>query len=82
MNWENVNLIDSYERDQNILDPYNFDTLLLEINCNLRTENLTPEEITKHFNTILSSKIESAREVFNANLNNIVKQAQKERAEN
>mgnify|MGYP005997453341 CR=1 FL=1 len=81
MNWKNVKLTDSYERDQNILDPYNFDTLLLEIHCNLRTENLTPEEITKHFNTILNSNNKSAKEVFKNNLNNIVKQAQKERKE-
>ena len=79
MNWNNVNLEDGYERDQNILDPYNFDVLLLEISCNIRDENLNAEEITKHFNEILNLKIECAKEVFNDNLKNIVKQAKKER---
>jgi len=79
MNWNNVNLEDGYERDQNILDPYNFDVLLLEIYCNIRDENLNAEEIAKHFNEILNSKIECAREVFRNNLKNIVKQAKKER---
>jgi len=79
MNWNNVNLEDGYERDQNILDPYNFDVLLLEISCNIRDENLNAHEITKHFNEILKSKIECAKEVFYDNLENIVKQAKKER---
>jgi len=79
MKWENVNLTDSYERDQNILDPYNFDTLLLEISCNIRTENLTAEEITKHFNEILTARVREAKEIFKDNLLNIVKQAKQER---
>ena len=79
MNRQNVNLEDGYERDQNILDPYNFNVLLLEISCNIRDENLNAEEITKHFNEILNSKIESAKKVFNDNLKNIVKQVKKER---
>ena len=79
MNWNNVNLEDGYERDQNILDPYNFDVLLLEISCNIRDENLNADEITKHFNEILNLKIQCAKELFNDNLKNIVKQAKKER---
>lgn len=43
MDWKNVDLDDGYERDQNILDPYDFDTLLLEISCNVR--DINPETI-------------------------------------
>lgn len=79
MNWSNVDLTDGYERDQNIIDPLSFDILLLEISCNIRTENLNEAGITKQFETTLQSKIDSAREVFQANLQNIIKQAKKER---
>jgi hypothetical protein len=80
MNWENVNLKDGYERDQNILDPYSFDTLLLEISCNLKEIN--PQTVTNHFETALRNKMRSAREVFYNNAKNIIEQANKERNEN
>ena len=80
MNWENVNLKDGYERDQNILDPYSFDTLLLEISCNLKEIN--PQTVTNLFETELRNKMRSAREVFYANAKNIIEQANKERNEN
>lgn len=77
MNWKNVNLSDGYEREQNILDPYNFDILLLEINCNLR--EITAEAIESHFKTVLAAKVEQAKEIFADNAANILKQAQEER---
>lgn len=77
INWKNVNLSDGYEREQNILDPYSFDVLLLEISCNLR--EITEETVKAEFEKQLQSKIESAREVFNDNLTNIVKKAREER---
>lgn len=77
MDWTNVNLKSSYERDQNILDPYNFDTLLLEISTNLR--NIDEETVKRQFEESLLNKIRSAREVFKANLDNIVKEAQEYR---
>jgi hypothetical protein len=80
MNWENVNLKDGYERDQNILDPYSFDTLLLEIRCNLKEIN--PQTVTNHFETALRNKMRLAREVFYDNAKNIIEQANKERNEN
>lgn len=78
MDWTNVDLEDGYERDQNILDPYNFDTLLLEITCNVR--DINPETVRAQFETTLKSKIDSAMEVFANNFENIIKQASKERA--
>ena len=77
MNWKNVNLTDTYEREQNILDPYTFDILLLEISCNLREIN--EETIRQEFTKNLNSKIESAIEVFDNNLKNILKQAKNEK---
>ena len=77
MDWKNVNLTNAYERDQDILDSYSFDTLLLEIQCNLREIN--KETVKKQFMESLNSKIESAKEVFFSNIDNIVKQAEKER---
>lgn len=79
MDWNNVDL-NSHERDAYIIDPYSFDTLLLEISCNLREIN--HETVTAQFNESLNSKIQSAMEVFAANLDNIVKQAKKEREDN
>jgi hypothetical protein len=73
MNWENVNLSDSYERDQNILSPFNFDTLLLEISTNL-TE-ITEDTIRQYFNEQLKLKIEEAKEIFRDNLKNILTNA-------
>jgi hypothetical protein len=78
MNYLNVNLNSAYELDQNILDPYTFDILLLEIACNLKV--ITKETITAQFNEVLNSKVESAKEIFAANLANIVKKAKQDRA--
>jgi len=78
MDWDNVNLKSPYESSQNILDGYSFDTLLLEISCNLREIN--KETIIKQFEESLQSKIGSARDVFKANLKNILKEALRYRA--
>lgn len=73
MNWNNVNLKSNYERSQNILDPYNFDTLLLEISCNIN--DINEHTVTAQFNEVLRIKIESAKDIFKSNLKNIVKEA-------
>lgn len=70
MDWTNVNLKSNYERAQNIIDPLNFDTLLLEISCNIK--NINKDTIKKQFETDLKNRINSAREIFNNNLNNIL----------
>ena len=36
MDWKNVDLSSDYERSQDILSSYSFDTLLLEISCNIK----------------------------------------------
>ena len=78
MNWKNVDLTSGYERDQNILDSYDFETLLLEIHCNIPSHLINEETIKKHFEEELKSKIECAKEVFYNNLKNITNQALKE----
>jgi len=79
MNWTNVNLSDSYERDQNILEPLNFDTFLLEISTNIKTCDLTEANIKKEFEERLKMRISEAKDIFKDNLANITKQAIKER---
>lgn len=76
MDWKNVNLKSVYERDQNILDPISFDSLILEINCNLPVKS--KEEIKKQFERSLQAHIVSAREIFKNNLQNIVDYANSE----
>ena len=78
MDYSNIDFNSDYERNSNILDGYDFDTLFLEISCNLREIN--EETVKQQFYESLNSNIQSAKDVFNANLKNIVKYAQEERA--
>jgi hypothetical protein len=73
MDWKNVNLKSSYERAQNIIYPLDFDTLLLEVNCNLREINRVT--VMQQFETDLQNRIQSAREAMKDNIDNIVKEA-------
>ena len=77
INWNNIDLKSSYERDLNLIDALSFDTLLLEIACNIR--DINPQTVSEQFETDLQSRIDEAREVFALNLANIVKQANRER---
>ena len=78
MDYLNINLNNDHERNTNILDGYDLETLFLEISCNLREIN--EETVKKQFYESLNSKIQTAKEIFSANLQNIVKYAQEERA--
>ena len=78
MDYLNINLNNDHERNTNILDGYDLETLFLEISCNLREIN--EETVKQQFYESLNSKIQTAKEIFNANLQNIVKYAQEERA--
>ena len=78
MNFLNINLDNDHERNTDILDGYDLETLFLEISCNLTEIN--EETVKQQFYESLNSKIQSAKDVFNANLKNIVKYAQEERA--
>ena len=78
MDFLNIDLKSDYERNLDILDGYDLETLFLEISCNLREIN--EETVKQQFYESLNSKIQSAKDIFNANLKNIVKYAQEERA--
>ena len=78
MDYLNINFSSDRERNSNLLDGYDFETLFLEISCNLREIN--EETVKQQFYESLNSKIQSAKDIFNANLKNIVKHAQEERA--
>lgn len=78
MNWKKINLNSPSESSQDLLDGYDFATLLLEVHCNLK--DINAETITQQFETSLQSKIDTAREIFRDNLQNILTHALKERA--
>ena len=78
MDYLNININNDHERNTNILDGYDLETLFLEISCNLTEVN--EETVKAQFYESLNSKIQSAKDIFNANLKNIVKYAQEERA--
>jgi hypothetical protein len=78
MNWNNVNLDSPYERSQNLLDPYDFETLLLEVASNLPT--ITKETVRAQALISIKAKYKTALEILEANLDNLTKEAQRERA--
>lgn len=81
MNWKNVNLDDAYEAGRNLLENYTFETLLLEVHCNLKTEQLNATEIKTHARKMLFDKYQESLEILNDNIDNIVTKANKDRAE-
>jgi hypothetical protein len=78
MDWNNVNLENDFERSRDMLDSYDFETLLLEVSCNLR--EITPETVGEQALLSIKQKYDTAIEILEANLENITKYAQAERA--
>ena len=39
MDWNNIDTSDNWEMSQAMLDAYTFDTLMLEVSCNVRVIN-------------------------------------------
>jgi len=77
MNWNNIDLNSEYETSQNMLDGYSFNTLLLEIACNL--PDITPETVRRQAIDSIKAKYDTAIEILEANLQNITKEALKYR---
>lgn len=77
IDWKNVNLKSPFEASRNLLENYTFDTLLLEVHCNLPTIN--EQTVKAQAMTTIRAKYEEAIETLNNNLSNITKHAQKER---
>lgn len=78
MDWNNINL-DSHEINANLVDYYSFATLLLEIECNVPFINYNT--VREQFETSLQANFDSAREIFEANFENIVNKAINDRKE-
>ena len=76
-NWEKINLESGWERDLNLIENLQFSTLLLEIHCNL--PEINSATVREQFEMDLQGRVDEAREIFEANLQNIVKRAQQER---
>lgn len=74
IDWGNIDLDSPYQRSLNLIDGLSFNTLLLEINCNLREIN--EETVRQQFEEDLNSRIEEAKSIFEANLHNLVNYAQ------
>jgi len=77
MNWKNIDLNSPYERDQNILDSYDSDTLLLEIEHNC--PEINRDTVRKQALYEINLKAKVAKEILEANLDNYVKEALKYR---
>jgi len=72
--WLNIDMKTS-DIEKSIVDPYTFKDLFLELNCNLPKDKTNKATVRKHFQTVLAANIESANEVFEMNINAIVKHA-------
>lgn len=81
MDWKNVDLSDGWQRDQNILDPYSFSDLLLEIHCNIKDSVLSREAILKQAKDEIRMKAALAIEIIENNAENVLKYELKEREE-
>jgi hypothetical protein len=71
--YSNIDLNSGYQKDLNIIDPLSFADLLLEINCNI--PDINERTVRRQFEQDLQRTIDSAREVFESNLSNIVSHA-------
>lgn len=77
MNWNNINLNSPYELQQDILDGYDCETILLEVSCNVK--EITIESVRKQAMVSIKSKYNTAIEILEANLANLTAAAIKDR---
>ena len=78
MDWKNINLRSSYERTQNILDSFDSETLLLEVECNLKVIN--KDTVKAQALLSMKKKYEPAIEILMDNLDNLTNEALRQRA--
>lgn len=64
--WNNVDL--ENESHLNMLEPYSFDDLLLEIDANIANEDINENTVRKQFQETLKQKIDSANSIFEKQL--------------
>ena len=77
MDSNNIDLNSSFERSLNLLDPYSFDTLLLEVACNIK--DINTDTVMAQARESINAKYNEALEILESNLSNITKVAQAER---
>ena len=77
IDWENINLKRPFERSLNLITPLTFETLLLEVGCNI--PEITKGAIIMQFKEDVSNRVEEAWEIFGANLDAIFDEAVKTR---
>jgi hypothetical protein len=68
--WKNIQL-DSWEISLSLIDGLSFSEFVLEADCNCA--NVTKAALRAQFEDDLQSRIEDAREVFEHNLENLVR---------
>lgn len=73
MDWNNINLDSPSESSQDILDGYDCDTILLEVECNCREIN--KETVKAQAMLSIKARYETAIEILNANLDNLTAKA-------
>ena len=78
MNWNKIDLNSPFESSQPILDAYDCNTLLLEVECNVR--DINTDTVRKQAMVSIKAKYNTAIEILEANLENLTAHAQKERA--
>jgi cyclopropane fatty-acyl-phospholipid synthase-like methyltransferase len=78
MDWKNIDMQSGYERAQNLLENYTFETLLLECSTNLKEIN--SETVRAQAMQEIKNKYEEALQVLSDNLENITAEAVKQRA--
>ena len=72
-----LSAIDIHSKDC-LIDPLNFETLILELRCNYPAEKINEKTVYKQFLDDLSQRIEQSRDMLNICMVNIIKQARRE----
>jgi hypothetical protein len=78
--WNNIDLTNYYDRNKNMLDPYSFEDLLLEIRCNLK--DINSQTVLMQARESIDAKYREAISILNANIYNIIQYAKSEREDN
>jgi len=77
IDWENIDMDSPFERSLNLIEPLTFETLLLEVHCNL--PKITKGAMLIQFKQDMENRIEEAWHVFGANFDALEKEAKKRR---
>lgn len=75
--WTNIDLSSPSQSNLNLLENYTFDTLLLEIHCNVKEINR--ESVKAQAVASIKAKYLESLDILDNNLDNITKHAQAER---